>query len=585
VKTQNADSTYRFAPGSARRLRKQGTWLRDEAGRYVLLRGVNLGPRAKLPPFLPFYPANRKEARADPRVFESEMARVRPRLQALSRELGINFLRLVITWEGLEPTRSPEPGHLTPEGLEYLSRVRDLIAELSTLGFHVLVDFHQDIASSLFGGDGFPAWAVAVAPGHPLPPQRPEPTAGWALNYYDTWLSPLGQEVRHALRSFWENRLTQGQLQDYPVRDHFIKTFGAAAAFFMNAPAARDGILGYEPFNEPHQVGLDETVFEAKLLPAFYRQAFAALRQSDPDALFFAEPRVDWTTYALEGPEFRVLDHTGEPTTVLGLTDQADEGYVFSFHYYDPWLMEQGVKELWPLKVLAGDSLLTKEPLWTRAFDLMTEAATSRTLIPFLTEFGASQKWEPPEFATALRQSVFGGSQAAAYIGLQFEQVERKCLNSVYWNVDFYNTTENGDDFNLENFSLLGPDWRFRHAEVLARPWPWRSSAEPEQVWFDLESAHAAVVLKGALVTLAEPTVVFVPKDHQYFRGFEARVALEAQSRVAWDAEQRLLYWWPDSKAKAHGLVLCPRGQFNATGLPARVKELLGPGRVALEVA
>ena len=589
METRNTDSPYRFDPGSARRIRKKGTWLRDEAGRYVLLRGVNLGSRSKLAPYLPIYPASQKVPRADPQVFEAEVARVRPRLKALARELGVNFVRLVIAWEGVEPTRSPQPGRLTPDGTAYLERVRDLLVELKGLGLHVLVDFHQDIATYRLGGNGIPEWAVAVDPNYPLPEKRPAPTGSWGLNYYDALISPLvtptNKQVRHALRSFWENRITNAELTDYPARDHFVGTFGATAEFFMNAPQARDAILGYEAFNEPHQVGLDETVFEAKMLPEFYRQAFAAVRRSDPDALFFAEPRVDWTTYALEGPEFRYLDHTQDPTTVLGLSDDADQGYVFSFHYYDPWLLEQAAKDLWILKVIAGDAMKTKEALWNHSFDRMLQAAKSRTLVPFLTEFGASQDWEPPTFETGLRPSVFQGSQAAAYMGLQFEQVERQLLNATYWNADFYNTTENGDDFNQENFSIIAPDWRFRHADVFARPYPYRSSAEPELLWFNLESEHAALVLKGALVSTTEPTVVFVPRDQQYFRGFEVRATLGGAGHVAWDADQSLLYWWPDPQAQEHLLVLNPRGEFNGQVLPARAQQLLPNATLALEVA
>jgi len=41
---------------------------------------------------------------------------------------------------------------------------------------------------------------------------------------------------------------------------------------------------------------------------------------------------------------------------------------------------------------------------------------------------------------------------------LQFIQIEQHLLNATYWNYDLYNTEEYKDNWNLENFSLLGPN-------------------------------------------------------------------------------------------------------------------------------
>ena len=55
------------------------------------------------------------------------------------------------------------------------------------------------------------------------------------------------------------------------------------------------------------------------------------------------------------------------------------------------------------------------------------------------------------------------------------------------WNYDLYNTVDDRDNWNLENFSLLGPKRIPRHIDITARPYPKYSSAEPYLLFFDLK--------------------------------------------------------------------------------------------------
>ena len=50
---------------NASNVRKDGTWFKDEAGRYLLFRGVNFASRSKLPPYLPVFPLDNKTASLD----------------------------------------------------------------------------------------------------------------------------------------------------------------------------------------------------------------------------------------------------------------------------------------------------------------------------------------------------------------------------------------------------------------------------------------------------------------------------------------------------------------------------------------
>jgi hypothetical protein len=59
---------------------------------------------------------------------------------------------------------------------------------------------------------------------------------------------------------------------------------------------------------------------------------------------------------------------------------------------------------------------------------------------------------------------------------LQFTQIETNLLNATYWNYDFYNTEEYKDNWNLENFSLLGSNRTPRNLDIFVRPYPFYSS-------------------------------------------------------------------------------------------------------------
>ena len=66
---------------SARKVHKDGTWFKDEQGRYLLFRGVNFASRSKLPPYLPVFPLNNKTANLD--VLKKELEQVSPELEYL----------------------------------------------------------------------------------------------------------------------------------------------------------------------------------------------------------------------------------------------------------------------------------------------------------------------------------------------------------------------------------------------------------------------------------------------------------------------------------------------------------------------
>jgi endoglycosylceramidase len=561
-----------FDPGHAQDIAKDGTWFRDAQQRYVLFRGVNFGARSKLPPFLPILPLSVHSLGANgAELVRNELAAVRPQLD-LMRELGLNAVRLPVIWKALEPTPNPPradqppPDQFSPAGQQYLGLLKEVIDALYARGIFVFLDFHQDIAHDLYGGDGFPDWAIAVDKDHPKPDAPPGPAAAWGLRYYEPpWdklpfpkLSfPYDLAVRQTLREFWNNSLTNtaAGLTNFPARTHLVRAIGLTAKYFksQNGGAGHPAVLGYEPFNEPHPVGIERHDFEQRVLPTFYAEALKEIRKYDNKAFVFVEPRVDWTTFPPTGDEFQLFNFTLVPTTFLKTDALAGERVVFSFHHYDPWTTAKGAS---PVPV--GDDMHNKAKEWPEVFRLMREAATSRGLIPFLTELGGNQDWQ---FDTDLRPDVYGRKQVRAYMDLQYQQVEDKLLNTTYWNFDLYNTEADKDNWNRENFSLLGPHRAPRHVDVVARPYPMRSSARPESLSFDLGTKRFRLVLAGRPVDA--PTVVYVPKARHYTGGF---AIAGTGSLAGFDRGAQLLQWQPDKSLDHNALFIRPgTGPFAVT--------------------
>jgi hypothetical protein len=136
------------------RLHIEGRWFVDEAGRRVILRGVNLGGDCKVPypdggTNLPSDFSDHREVSFIGRPFP--LAEADEHFSRL-RAWGFNCLRMLTTWEAVE--------HRGPRDYDaaYLDYFAELCRMAGDYGFYVFVDFHQDVWSRMTGGDGAPCW-------------------------------------------------------------------------------------------------------------------------------------------------------------------------------------------------------------------------------------------------------------------------------------------------------------------------------------------------------------------------------------------------------------------------------------------
>ena len=156
-----------------------------------------------------------------------------------------------------------------------------------------------------------------------------------------------------------------------------------------------------------------------------------------------------------------------------------------------------------------------------------------------------------------------------AYMDLQYKQIEDYLLNSTYWNFDLYNTKDDKDNWNFENFSLLGPNGSPRNFDIVARPYPICSSAKPKLLYFDLKSKYAAIILE-VMYKINLQYYTYQAKYH--YPSFRIWVT---SSDIQWRKLEQLLYWYPDKSKQFNQIIIGPNMELDVNLLPFQVKELM----------
>ena len=243
----------------------------DDAGRQVLLRGVNVN---QLGDYYQWDPSR-------PTVFPLTAED----FERIDR-LGFNSVRLVLNWSALQPRRGEFDAG-------YLDRIRAAVASARARGLYVILDMHQD------------AWGkhIATRPGETCPPGF-GPAVGWdgapewatitdgLSNCRAADTRELSPSVAQAFQSFYADR--------EQIQSELVATWAWLAAAFAKDPT----IAGYDLFNEPHPgflVGPDQSA----ALGRYYGRAIQAIRAAEREAGGFAhvaffEPSVVWSGFGAD---------------------------------------------------------------------------------------------------------------------------------------------------------------------------------------------------------------------------------------------------------------------------------------------
>ncbi|MGB2955518.1 MAG: cellulase family glycosylhydrolase [Anaerolineales bacterium] len=242
----------------------EGNYFKDEFGRTLSLRGVNLGGSTKVP-FSPNGATYLKEGYFDYRNV-SFIGRPFPIQEADEhfarlKAWGLTFIRFLVTWEAIEHAG---PGLYDRNYLEYIQAVVEKAAEY---GIQMFIDPHQDVWSRFSGGDGAPGWtfelvgmdiknfqATGAAFTHQLHGD-PLPQMIWSTN-----ATKLAAATMFTLffggRDFAPKTIINGDSAQEFLQRHYINSLKELALYLKDLP----NVVGFDTMNEPVEgyIGIED---------------------------------------------------------------------------------------------------------------------------------------------------------------------------------------------------------------------------------------------------------------------------------------------------------------------------------------
>jgi endoglycosylceramidase len=414
-----------------------GRWITDRRGRVVVLHGVNMV--YKRPPYAPGATG-----------FNGPDA-------TFLRRNGFNTVRLGVIYGAVEP----QPGQFDAA---YIRRVRATEKLLAKRRIFTLVDFHQDLYSEKFTGEGFPPWAV-IDDGYPA-----EPLTGFS----QTYITSPG--LNRAFANLWANRAGPGGVG---LQDRYAAAWRRVALSFRRRPYN----LGYDIINEPWPGNPTFlTCANTEGCPAFEQQVLAPMEQKAIDAIRAVDRRhLVWYEPVVTtnfGPRNNYPD-TGDPRAGM------------SFHVY---CLTGGA---------GGASDSECETLEQLALD------------------NAQQRAELND--DTLLMSEFGAIDQAPVIKRMVDRADRGMVSWQWWHYcgcDDPTTSGPGDVQALVKDPAKPPKGSnlfIEKLKLLERPYPQAVAGTPKSWFFDRDGRHFELVFSkrrpsGSGRFRRGLTDVFVPK-------------------------------------------------------------------------
>ncbi len=236
-------------------LNVRGQHFVDADGRTVILRGVNARVEGV---FDVVFDDGRERLEPLPDMPNSDCARM--------AEIGLNLIRLPISWSALEPEQDQFDD-------TYFDGIDQVVSCAEMVGIFVLVDFHFDAYSNPIGEDGAPLWAI-------IP--EPEELLEGPLTEEELARRRTSGPVIAAYESFFS------ETDEFGLQAQFIDAIAHVATRYKDS----DTVIGIEIFNEPFA--------DPNFVQPFNKAAAARIREVAPAKLAVFNPTV---VHLLNGQE------------------------------------------------------------------------------------------------------------------------------------------------------------------------------------------------------------------------------------------------------------------------------------------
>ncbi len=289
--------------------------------------------------------------------------------------------------------------------------------------------------------------------------------------------------------------------------------------------------------------------FDANYLQPFYERVGQAIQEVDENAIIWFEM----------GHGANLLFGDGLPQWQINMTKlKGVKQAVFAPHWYPDIYPFIGINQ--PPREFSTTEWKYRD--FTEDLTHFLEKGTfSLGNVPVVMgEFGTYYNFNGIENSVESDYEI-----SAQVLDAYYRAFEELGLSHIQWCYSPENTFENGDGWNLEDFSIVGPDLKPRGHLAFARPYARATSGRKIAARFHspyeyLEPEKGKPSPVGEFVLEMEgketdaPTEIFVPRV-QYPRGFYVTVS---DGHCYYDDKRQLLTWYPanDEPGAVHALKL-----------------------------
>jgi len=441
-------------------LRRDGRWLIDPHGRVVLLHGMNAIWKTA-----PYVPPD------SPEGFVAEDA-------SWLQQQGFNAARIGVLFPGVMPRR----GQIDETYLDAWDRIVQLLADQQ---IWMLFDFHQDMFSEKFQGNGFPEWSV-----YKNVPAAHKARHGFPRNY-------LVDAVQHQYDLLYKN--------SGDIWNEYGQAWQAVAEKWRAQPYH----LGYDLMNEPWP-GSDWMTCANPLsgceeqdgkLQAFFDAVRQDIRNSDLHNLVWYEPFLTF--------DFGTPNHFGKDAG----HDDAQLG--FSYHSY---CLTGAALNMAGITGLPGCK--AQHARVARNAEKVIENMGAASL---MTEFGANQDLRDMRQAT--------------------EVADENLVGWMYWHYKNWQdpTTQSqgrGEQSMFEDDADLDTA-RLAKLRILSRAYPQYTAGIPQKLSFDPDTGRMAY--RYTPRRSSAKTELFVPLEVHYPWGYRLQAEGVESVEIAEDGRRLIV--------------------------------------------